>query len=70
MESENGYLFNDSCVFGVDIIEVPQFTRLDRCLLMTKPLPTMNTFTWTINKFSTLTEETLFSDAFKIGKVK
>ncbi|KAL8264742.1 hypothetical protein R6Q59_022872 [Mikania micrantha] len=70
MESKNGYLFNDSCVFGVEIIEVPQFTQLDRCLLMTKPLPTMNTFTWTIKNFSTLTEEALFSDAFKIGKVK
>ncbi|KAL8264669.1 hypothetical protein R6Q59_022799 [Mikania micrantha] len=70
MESKNGYLFYDSCVFGVEIIEVPQFTRLDRCLLMTKPLPTMNTFTWTIKNFSTLTEEALFSDAFKIGKVK
>ncbi|KAL8264656.1 hypothetical protein R6Q59_022786 [Mikania micrantha] len=69
-ESKNGYLFNDSCVFGVEIIEVPQFTQLDRCLLMTKPLPTMNTFTWTIKNFSTLTEEALFSDAFKIGKVK
>ncbi|KAL8264651.1 hypothetical protein R6Q59_022781, partial [Mikania micrantha] len=70
MESENGYLFNDSCVFGAEIFEVPQFTRLDRCLLMTKPLPTMNTFTWTIKIFSSLTEEKLRSDAFKIGKVK
>ncbi|KAL8264653.1 hypothetical protein R6Q59_022783, partial [Mikania micrantha] len=26
MESENGYLFNDSCVFGVEIIAVPEFT--------------------------------------------
>ncbi|KAL8264647.1 hypothetical protein R6Q59_022777 [Mikania micrantha] len=70
MESENGYLFNDSCVFGAEIFEVPQFTRLDRCLLMTKPLPTMNIFTWTIKIFSSLTEEKLRSDAFKIGKVK
>ncbi|KAL8264743.1 hypothetical protein R6Q59_022873 [Mikania micrantha] len=70
MESENGYFFNDSCVFGVEIIEVPQFTRLDRCLLMTKPLPTMNAFTWTIQNFSSLTEKILILDAFKIGKVK
>ncbi|KAL8195261.1 hypothetical protein R6Q57_025664 [Mikania cordata] len=70
MESKNGYLFNDSCVFGVEIFAVPQFTRLDRCLLMTKPLPTMNAFTWTINKFSDLTDEVVYSDIFKVGKVK
>ncbi|KAL8264670.1 hypothetical protein R6Q59_022800, partial [Mikania micrantha] len=69
MEIENGYLFNDSCVFGVEILEVPEFTRLDRCLSMIEPPETMHTFTWTIEKFSTLTEKTLYSDAFKIGKV-
>ncbi|KAD4179283.1 hypothetical protein E3N88_27874 [Mikania micrantha] len=30
METENVYLLNDSCVFGVEIIAVPEFTRLDR----------------------------------------
>ncbi|KAL8264646.1 hypothetical protein R6Q59_022776 [Mikania micrantha] len=70
MESKNGYLFDDSCVFGVEIFAVPEFTRLDRCLLMTKPLPTMNTFTWTIKKFSDLTDEVVYSDIFKVGKVK
>ncbi|KAL8264671.1 hypothetical protein R6Q59_022801, partial [Mikania micrantha] len=70
MESKNGYLFNDSCVFGVEIFAVPEFTQLDRCLSMTKPPPTMNTFTWTINKFSDLTDEVVYSDIFKVGKVK
>ncbi|KAL8224644.1 hypothetical protein R6Q59_000263 [Mikania micrantha] len=70
MECKNGYLFNDSCVFGVEIFEVPEFTRLDRCLLMTKPPETMNSFTWTINRFSDLTDNVVSSEVFKVGKVK
>ncbi|XP_076929227.1 uncharacterized protein LOC143593496 [Bidens hawaiensis] len=70
MESKNGYLFNDSCVIGAEIFAVPEFTQLDRCLSMIKPPATMNTYTWTINKFSAVTENVLYSDVFKVGKVK
>ncbi|KAM0002114.1 putative ubiquitinyl hydrolase 1 [Helianthus debilis subsp. tardiflorus] len=47
-----------------------KFQSLDRRLMMTKPPPTMNTYTWTINKLSTVTKERLRSDVFKVGKVK
>ncbi|KAF5814147.1 putative ubiquitinyl hydrolase 1 [Helianthus annuus] len=70
VESKNGYLLNDSCVFGVEVIAVPEFTQVDRCLLMTRPPAIMNTYTWTINKFSTVTEDVLYSEVFKVGKVK
>ncbi|XP_071727058.1 uncharacterized protein [Rutidosis leptorrhynchoides] len=70
MESGNGYLFNDSCVFGVEVIAVPAFTQADRCLLMTKPPANMNKHTWKIEKFSAVTEQILYSEVFKIGKVK
>ncbi|KAI7756137.1 hypothetical protein M8C21_003455, partial [Ambrosia artemisiifolia] len=70
MESKNGYLLNDSCVFGVEVIAVPEFTQVDRCLLMTKPPVTMNSHTWTINKFSAVTDDVLYSAVFKVGKVK
>ncbi|XP_076929226.1 uncharacterized protein LOC143593495 [Bidens hawaiensis] len=70
MDSKNGYLLNDSCVFGAEVFAVPEFTQIDRCLIMTKPPATMNTYTWTINNFSDITEDVLYSDAFKVGKVK
>ncbi|KAI7757466.1 hypothetical protein M8C21_003198 [Ambrosia artemisiifolia] len=70
MESDSGYLFNDSCVFGVEVIAVPEFTKMDRCLMMTKPPTTMNTHTWVINNFSSVTDQVLYSEVFKIGKVK
>ncbi|KAM0005797.1 putative MATH/TRAF domain-containing protein [Helianthus debilis subsp. tardiflorus] len=74
VESKNRYLLNDSCVFGVEV------TQVDRCLLITRPPAIMNTYTWTINKFSTVTEDVLYSEVFKedvlylevfkVGKVK
>ncbi|KAJ0935353.1 putative ubiquitinyl hydrolase 1 [Helianthus annuus] len=72
MESTNGFLFNDSCVFGAEVITVPvpKFTQLDRCLSMIKPLATKNTHTWTINNFSAVTESVLYSEIFKVGNVK
>ncbi|KAJ0935355.1 putative ubiquitinyl hydrolase 1 [Helianthus annuus] len=70
MEGKNGYLFDDSCVFGAEVFEVPEFTQLDRCLSMMKPPATMNTHSWTINKFSAVTEEQVYSEVFKVGKVK
>lgn len=69
LNSENGYLFNDSCVFGVEIFEAPKYTKKDRCLSLIKPPEPINTHTWTINKFSTETKKVLYSDVFKVGKV-
>ncbi|KAJ0935365.1 putative ubiquitinyl hydrolase 1 [Helianthus annuus] len=70
MAGKSGYLFKDSCVFGAEVFVVPEFTQLDRCLTMTKPPTTMNTYTWKINTFSSVTEDVLYSDVFKVGKVK
>ncbi|KAJ0773648.1 putative ubiquitinyl hydrolase 1 [Helianthus annuus] len=70
MESKNGYLFNDSCVFGVEVTAVPESTKMDRCLSMTKLPTTMNTYIWTIDDFSALPEQALYSEAFKLGKMK
>ncbi|KAJ0773653.1 putative ubiquitinyl hydrolase 1 [Helianthus annuus] len=69
----------DVCCFVYDNIHhnyvtiqvpVPEFTQLDRCLSMIKPLATKNTYTWTINKFSAVTESVLYSEIFKVGNVK
>ncbi|KAI3780452.1 hypothetical protein L2E82_10433 [Cichorium intybus] len=70
-ESSRGYLFNDSCVFGVEISAVPKYAQKDRCLSMIKPPPTMNTYSWTVDKFAALTDyDMLTSEVFKVGKVK
>ncbi|CAI9304176.1 unnamed protein product [Lactuca saligna] len=69
-ESSGRYLFNDSCVFGAEVFVVPLCTQQDRCLSMIKPPPTMNTYSGTIEKFSSVKEEKLVSEVFKVGKVK
>ncbi|KAM0028775.1 putative ubiquitinyl hydrolase 1 [Helianthus debilis subsp. tardiflorus] len=70
MEGKNGYLFDDSCVFGAEVFKVPEFTQLDRCLSMKKPPATMNTHSWTINKVSAVTKDEVYSEVFKVGNVK
>ncbi|XP_076926408.1 uncharacterized protein LOC143589565 [Bidens hawaiensis] len=69
-EPDNGYLFGDSCEFGAEVFVVPKYTQKDQCLSMMKPLTTMNTHVWTISKFSILKDEPLYSEDFKVGKVK
>ncbi|KAM0007233.1 putative small GTP-binding protein [Helianthus debilis subsp. tardiflorus] len=69
-EAENGYLFGDSCEFGAEVFVVPKYTQTDQCLSMMKPPVTMNTHVWTIPKFSVLKDEPLYSEDFKVGKVK
>ncbi|XP_076919200.1 uncharacterized protein LOC143579911 [Bidens hawaiensis] len=69
-EPENGYLFGDSCEFGAEVFVVPKYTQKDQCLSMMKPPTTMNTHVWTISKFSILKDEPLYSEDFKVGKVK
>nr|XP_043630122.1 ubiquitin C-terminal hydrolase 13-like [Erigeron canadensis] len=69
-EVENGYLFNDACVFGVEVFAVSEYAQNDRCLSFVKPPAANNTYTWRIDNFSDVTEEIICSDVFKIGNVK
>ncbi|KAI3753034.1 hypothetical protein L2E82_25078 [Cichorium intybus] len=69
-EAENGYLFGDSCEFGAEVFVVPKYAQKDQCLSMIKPPTTMNTHIWSITKFSTLKDEPLYSEDFKVGQVK
>ncbi|KAI3497387.1 hypothetical protein L1887_39957 [Cichorium endivia] len=54
-KSCKGYLFNDSCVFGLEVFAIPVYTQKDRCLSMLKPPETMNTYTWRVDNFSDVT---------------
>ncbi|KAI3780451.1 hypothetical protein L2E82_10432 [Cichorium intybus] len=69
-ENDDGNMTTDSCVFGVEIAAVPKYALKDRCLSMIKPPLTMNTYSWTIDKFSVVKEKILTSEVFKVGKVK
>ncbi|GKE59337.1 putative TRAF-like family protein, partial [Tanacetum coccineum] len=66
----NGCIYNDSCVFGLEVFSVPRYSETDRCLSMIKPSAVMSTHTWTIENFSARTQHELLSDHFKVGKVK
>ncbi|KAJ9552125.1 hypothetical protein OSB04_016170 [Centaurea solstitialis] len=68
---ENGYLLNDSCVFGVEVFAIKEyFVQNDPCLSMTKPPPIVNTHIWRIDNFLDVTERVLHSEIFKFGNVK
>lgn len=69
-DAGNGCLFHDSCVFGDEVFVVSKYARKDQCLSMIRPPTVMNTHTWTIENFSSITEDVLNSDYFKVGKVK
>ncbi|KAJ9551989.1 hypothetical protein OSB04_016034 [Centaurea solstitialis] len=69
-KSENGYLVNDSCVFGAEVSAATVYAQKDRILSMTKPPEIMRTYTWTIENFLTITEKVLYSEIFKVGNVK
>ncbi|XP_071736812.1 uncharacterized protein [Rutidosis leptorrhynchoides] len=69
-DSKNGFLLNDSCVFGAEVFVVPAYATKDRCLTMIKPPSYMNTHTWKIDNFSAVTDDELQSEIFKIGKLK
>ncbi|KAJ9551990.1 hypothetical protein OSB04_016035 [Centaurea solstitialis] len=63
-KSENGYLVNDSCVFGAEVA-----AQKDRILSMIKPPKFMRTHTWTIENFLTITEKVVYSEIFRVGNV-
>ncbi|KAJ9551958.1 hypothetical protein OSB04_016003 [Centaurea solstitialis] len=67
-KSGNGYLVNDSCVFGAEVTAV--YAQKDRCLSMIKPPEIMRTYTWKIENFLTITEKVIYSEIFRVGNVK
>ncbi|KAF3441257.1 hypothetical protein FNV43_RR15170 [Rhamnella rubrinervis] len=67
-DSSNGYLFNDSCVFGVEIFVINCSGKWESLSLLTKPAN--GTFTWKISNFSKLAKyNPHYSDVFNVGGV-
>ncbi|XP_017244574.2 uncharacterized protein LOC108216340 [Daucus carota subsp. sativus] len=70
----NGYLIDDSCIFGVEIFPV-KYTGNGETLVMNIVEPTEVTFEWKIDKFSKICKRKPngrieFSDQFAVGKYK
>ena len=63
-----GYLVNNCCVFGVEVF-VHERTVKRQCLSMIEE-PDNSTFTWKIERFSTLNEERYYSQEFTVGDSK
>ncbi|CAL5355588.1 hypothetical protein CsSME_00044332 [Camellia sinensis var. sinensis] len=64
--ASNGYLINDSCIFGAEVFVV-KCTGKGECVSMVT-LPDDNIFTWRIENFSTLFDEKYLSEAFTSGE--
>ncbi|KAM7470516.1 hypothetical protein LguiA_008699 [Lonicera macranthoides] len=67
--TSNGYLFEDSCVFGAEVLVI-QYSGLGQCLEMTKLTTNFNSYTWKIEKISSIKEEFVESEKFKIGELQ
>ncbi|XP_050211166.1 uncharacterized protein LOC126661377 [Mercurialis annua] len=67
-DDSNGYLRNDSCIFGAEILVIENANK-GECLSMVKT-PTNNTYTWTISEFSKLGLDYTTSKEFSIGGSK
>ncbi|KAK8587863.1 hypothetical protein V6N12_022334 [Hibiscus sabdariffa] len=61
----NGYLCNDSCVFGAEVFVIKPCGKYE-CLSMVKN-PANSTSTWKLEKFSTLNETSYLSKPFTVG---
>ncbi|KAH7565366.1 hypothetical protein JRO89_XS09G0196400 [Xanthoceras sorbifolium] len=62
----NGYLIDDTCVFGAEVFVVKNSSK-ERCLSMIYD-PTTDFYTWKVTKFSTLAESFYVSESFGHSK--
>ncbi|XVE74082.1 hypothetical protein DITRI_Ditri11bG0170600 [Diplodiscus trichospermus] len=60
-----GYLYDGCCVFGAEVFVIKPSGKYERVSMVKNP--DHGTFTWTLEKFSTMEENTYFSKAFTIG---
>ncbi|XP_052206463.1 MATH domain and coiled-coil domain-containing protein At3g58270-like isoform X3 [Diospyros lotus] len=63
--TQSGYLLDDSCEFGAEVFVI-KYDGKGECLSIVKE-PSDNTFTWKIDKFSTITDINLRSEEFIVG---
>ncbi|XP_062165031.1 uncharacterized protein LOC133871622 [Alnus glutinosa] len=63
-DSSNGYLVDDTCIFGVEVFVIKGTCRGEILSMVNQPQP--NYFTWRIDNYTTLKDEVYFSDQFTV----
>jgi hypothetical protein len=63
-ESSNGYLVDDTCVFGVEVFVIKGTCRGESLSMVNQPQP--NYFTWRIDNYMALKDEVYFSEQFTV----
>ncbi|KAM3733229.1 hypothetical protein ACB098_11G119200 [Castanea mollissima] len=63
-----GYLVNDYCVFGAELFVHERNAKQEFLTMIKEPLN--RTMTWKIKNFSTLDQESYYSQIFQVGDVK
>jgi hypothetical protein len=63
-DSSNGYLVDDTCVFGVEVLFIKGIHKGESLSMISEPQ--QNYFTWKIDNYTTLKDEFYFSDKFTV----
>lgn len=63
-ESSNGYLVDDTCVFGVEVFVIKGTCRGEILTMVNQPQP--NYFTWRIDKYTTSKDKFYSSEQFTV----
>ena len=65
-DPNHGYLVNDCCVFGVEVLVIQPSTSSKETITMVKEFD-VRKHTWSIKDFSKINEISRFSDEFTVG---
>lgn len=68
VDPRNGYVVEDSCVFGAEVCVITQTKRITECLCLQKPQAPLKR-EWKLSKFSRL-EGVWKSEEFAVGSHK
>ncbi|KAL5822327.1 hypothetical protein ACOSQ3_020235 [Xanthoceras sorbifolium] len=64
----NGYLVDDCCAFGTEVLVILPSSGSEETLTMVKqPARFRSTHTWSIENYSKITEDSKYSDEFSVG---
>jgi hypothetical protein len=63
-DSSNGYLVNDTCVFGVEVFVIKGASKGESLWMISDPQ--RNYFTWKIDNYTTLRDKVYFSEQFTV----
>jgi hypothetical protein len=63
-DSSNGYLIDDTCVFGVEVLFIKGILKGESLSMISEPQ--RNFFTWKIDNYTALKDKVYFSEQFTV----